>query len=419
MSYLGRTKSARLLPENDANPGHRPLQSRAVGAEGSLQTRSRRGRLAVAAPADLLLAAALSVFMILLVTVIDSSVDHNPHAGPLAAVVGLTMTIPVAWRRSAPVVAAAALAAGAVVNEFGVGAMVRCGPALPAVFLVGYALGRRERRWDIGLAGTALLAVSVFLQVHYDSQIRHGGIPASLGLCAIVIASWLAGRLLRSRARLVRSLRLRTEELLRQRDDNARLVVATEREHIASELHRAVGHRLSEVINEVSTACRSVTAEPDRTREAFARIEQTARRALGQMRRTVGALLADPAPTRPAPVLTELSRLVEQRSGRTRLVVDGDLPVLTEGLELSGHRIVEGLLNALHDGPADGVEVTVRFTAEMLEISVKGRPTSQVAFGGALAAARERARLYRGTLQSAERDGVWETVARLPIGVSA
>lgn len=388
-------------------------------AEPLLHVSSRRGGLAGAAPADLLLAAALSGFMVVLVTAIDSSIDKNPHAGPMAAVVGLAMTAPVAWRRRAAVAAAAALAGGAVVNEFGVGPMVRCGPALPALFLVGYALGRWERNWKIGLVATAFLVMSAFLQVHYDSAIHSGGIAFSFILWAIVIASWLAGRLLRSRAELVGNLEVHTLELQRQRDENARLAVATEREHIASEVHRAVGAQLSEVIDQVSSARRSVEAEPDRAREAFARIGQTARAALGQTRRTVGALMAEPAPTRPSPVLAELSQLVGQRSGTKRLVVNGEPRALADGLELSGYRIVEGILNALRDGSSDGVEVTVQFTPETLEISVKGRPTSAGAFGGALAAARERVLLYRGSLESHEREGVCETVARFPIAASA
>lgn len=366
-----------------------------------------------------MLAGVLSGFMVVLVAVIDPSVDKNSSAGVLAAAVGLTMTVPVAWRRAAPVLSAAALAGGAALNEFGVGAMVRCGPGLPALFLVGYSLGRRERRWETGFAATALLGVSVFLQVHYDSQIKHGGIPASFGLWGIVIASWVTGRLLRSRARLVQNLKTRSDELQRQRDANIRLAVETEREQIASEVHRAVGERLSEVISEVSSERRSATTEPERTREVFTRIEQIARAALAQMRRTVGALLAEAAPTSPPPVLAELSRLVEQRTGSTRLQVEGEPPDLAEGVELSGYRIVEAVLGALHDSPSEGVEVTLRFRSDVLEISVKGRPTSPVALGGALAAARERAALYGGTLHSSEQKGVCNTVARLPIGASA
>jgi signal transduction histidine kinase len=236
------------------------------------------------------------------------------------------------------------------------------------VFLVGYALGRRERRWMIGLGATALLAVSVLLQVHYDSQIKAGGLRFSFVLWAMVIALWLAGRLLRSRAALVADLAVRTEELRRQRDENAKLAVAAERDHIASELDRTVGEQLSHIISEVASSRRSALIEPERTRAVFTRIEEAARSALGQMRRTVGALLAEPAPTRPSPVLTELSRLVEARNGQMRLVVDGEPRQLGEGLELSGYRIVEGILGALRDGPSDGVEVTVRFTPEALEI---------------------------------------------------
>lgn len=72
------------------------------------------------------LAAALSVYAILLVGNVVTTV---PHGGALAAVAVLAMTAPVAWERRAPVVAAAVVAIGAAANELLIGKMVRCGPA--------------------------------------------------------------------------------------------------------------------------------------------------------------------------------------------------------------------------------------------------------------------------------------------------
>src|ERR1700722_14936253 len=76
---------------------------------------------------DLAVGILLSVFGVYLVSGLD---HHNArHAGAAAAAMVLLMTLPVAWRRQAPVAVSAVLAAGAVLNPVDIGHMIRCGPA--------------------------------------------------------------------------------------------------------------------------------------------------------------------------------------------------------------------------------------------------------------------------------------------------
>jgi hypothetical protein len=102
---------------------------------------------------DVALASVLSVWAILLVTgALPGSTDHG---GVLAAAGVLAMTVPVAWERRTPLVAAAVIAAGALVNELLIGPMVRCGPGLPAVLVIAFFAGTRLDWFRLPVAGRA------------------------------------------------------------------------------------------------------------------------------------------------------------------------------------------------------------------------------------------------------------------------
>src|SRR6202041_3637219 len=79
---------------------------------------------------------------------------HAPHAGIDAAIVAQAMTVPVAWERRAPLAAAAAVAIGTGLNELLIGPMVRCGPGLPAVFVIAFFSATRPdgRKLHIAVA---------------------------------------------------------------------------------------------------------------------------------------------------------------------------------------------------------------------------------------------------------------------------
>src|SRR5580704_3195570 len=91
--------------------------------------------------ADGLIALVLSAFGIALTSGLTHS--GHPHGGFWASVAVLTMTVPVLWRRRAPLAAVATLAAGSLFNGLVIGSMVRCGAALPALGLVMFSVGLR------------------------------------------------------------------------------------------------------------------------------------------------------------------------------------------------------------------------------------------------------------------------------------
>ena len=143
-----------------------------------------------------------------------SGVVHtgHPHGGFWASLAVLTMTVPVAWRRRAPLAAVATLAAGALFNGLVIGSMVRC------------ELRRAQ-------AGAALAVVAIVAQARYDPNLTFKfSIPGAV----LVLALWGVGRLVHSREGIVTSLRERTRELSEQRERTARVAVAAERARVAA-----------------------------------------------------------------------------------------------------------------------------------------------------------------------------------------
>jgi signal transduction histidine kinase len=207
-------------------------------------------------------------------------------------------------------------------------------------------------------------------------------------------------------------LRSRNAELREQRETNARLAVAVDRQRIADDLNVAVRSRLDEL---AQAAAYADPADEDATREAFSRVQQMGRETLTHMREVVGAL-RPPTSSAPAPVLAQLGELLSRAtSADARLVVSGQPESLPAGVELSGYRIVEHLLVALEDAPDARIDVAVTFTAESLEIAVRGPAAPRAERVAALAAARERTALHGGTLDATTKSGRCEAVVRLPL----
>ena len=343
-----------------------------------------------------------------------SGVVHtgHPHGGFWASLAVLTMTVPVAWRRRAPLAAVATLAAGALFNGLVIGSMVRCGAGLPALALTVFAVGVRceLRRAQ---AGAALAVVAIVAQARYDPNLTFKfSIPGAV----LVLALWGVGRLVRSREGIVTSLRERTRELSEQRERTARVAVAAERARVAAGVDGLLQERIGAMAVEATSGRAAVAREqPEIARETLAKIEHQGRRTLAQMREIVGEL-RDEAPTGPQPGLADLEGLLERATtASVRLTVDGDRQGLPAGLELSGYRIVEHLLQTLQDAPEARVDVTLRFASDVLEIGLAGPARGGVDSATALASAREWVALHGGKLETGARAGRSQTVVRLPL----
>jgi signal transduction histidine kinase len=334
----------------------------------------------------------------------------SQHSGRIGAPIAvLLMVTPVAFARRSPLIVAAMLAAGALVNNLLFGHLVRCGPALPAAFYVAYVVAAtktgRERR-----GGLTLVLAGVAMQCIWDPKLGASQIAL---MAPATLLFFGAGAVVRSRSLLVMALRERNAQLVQQRERTAKLTVAADQARIRSELVDGLRLQIHEIAQTASDA-RAGTAPAT---ESLAAIEQTGRAALDRMRDIVGTIRS--APTEPEPDLDALEELL--RSATTcdvRLSIEGDPRVLPASIELSSYRIVERLIASLDDDPAARAQVRVTFEVDALEILVTGPMSSGIdavsSFGGVL----DRAALHGGTVRLAEPGGRLDAHVRLPLVTS-
>jgi hypothetical protein len=319
----------------------------------------------------------------------------------------LLVTVPLLWRRAAPIAAVGAAFAGLMVNELLLGTEVlRSGVVLAAAFLFAFTAGAQlqAREARIGLA----LAVGLGV---VDTVVSFGA-PTAAIMAGLTAAIWGIGRVVRSRKRMADELHARTAELHETRDERARLEVATDRARLSRELDELLQRRLGELARLADERARPSDAAGATAR--LVEIERESRRTLEEMRAAVGVLRDDSSelPTAPQPTLTHLEVLLVRAKGRdARLALEGSPRVLPAAVELSAYRIVEQLLDALEDAP--DVEVRVRFGDDALELVVSGPARRRAK--ASIERARERARLQSGTVEATVRGSRLEAVASLPV----
>jgi hypothetical protein len=336
----------------------------------------------------------------------NAKYDTPLLAAPFLAV----LAVPLLWRRVAPLGALLGLW-GALVGHYVIfGEVVRCGFVLPLVLLFAFQAGSRldGRRSLLGLAVVWAIDLTICLT---DGPLG-APLAAMTFLVPLGLGVWGTGRLVRSRAGMVRKLQASNEALRVARDERARLEVATDRARLSAQLDELLHRRLGELAQLADAGARSDDAGA--ATATLAEIERESRRTLEEMRSVVGVLRHDDAgaPASPQPTLTHLDALLVRAKGAgAQLTVYGNPRALPAGVELSAYRVVESLLDALQD--ADGVEVIVRFSDDALELTVSGPARRHGE--GAFERARERARLHSGTLQTSVRGGRAEAVVSLPL----
>ncbi|MEU9578416.1 sensor histidine kinase, partial [Streptomyces chilikensis] len=202
------------------------------------------------------------------------------------------------------------------------------------------------------------------------------------------------------------------------------------RNRLARELHDSLGHALSAVGLQASAARRVLDTDPEFVREALAAIEDTTRRAVGELDAVLGVLRDGDAPgTAPAPTLAaDLDGLLRRtRAGgrRVRATVAADPAALPPPVSREAYRIVqEGLGNALrHAGGRVTVALRIDVVDDHLRITVEnplGEARAPRPGGGhGLRGIADRARLLGGAVEAGAADGVWRLHVRLPLKGSA
>ena len=350
--------------------------------------------------------------------------------GPKAVTVplGLAITLPLGWRRRAPLGVVVTLfcaflsymAIHALTGEarlFESQSVAMLASWIVAVYSVA-AYAERTRAVVGGLLGLAFTPLSVIA----DPRRAFGDITPFDFL--FILIPWAAGRVVRHHRLQTARLEELASRLAGEREERAKAAVVEERTRIARDLHDEIAHSVSVIAVQADAAEGALARDPELVREPLIAIKETARSALGEMRRMLGVLREADEGTglAPQPGLAQLESLVEQarRAGITvDLVLEGGRRPLPPGIDLAAYRIVqEGLTNVLkHAGPAHA-RVLVGYRLEALEIAVEDDGAGTTANGGGghgLVGIRERVALYGGDVEAGPTGGGYALRARLPL----
>jgi signal transduction histidine kinase len=370
---------------------------------------------------DAAIAAAAFLFTVVL--------PYVTYGGPRAdVVIGTLLIVPLAWRRRAPVAAAAAVTAVGLLQLGAVSTLLPADIAAPVMIYALAAYGP----WWAGRAGLVTGLFGAVLAAGFYFSPYGGGDPviAAAGIGITVVAAWALGNLRRARTQRQAALEERAQLLELERDQEMRLAATAERARIARELHDVVAHSLSVVIAQADGGRYAGKADPEAATEALEAIAATGRQALTDMRSLLGVLREGGGEEyAPQPDVAAIPALVEdvRTSGLdVDLIVEGDARPLPAGPQLAAYRIVqESLTNVLkHAGPASRAWVRLQWRPDALELSVldDGRGAAAMVetdgSGQGVRGMAERAKLHGGQLQAGPRTGGGFGVhAALPYGV--
>jgi signal transduction histidine kinase len=339
--------------------------------------------------------------------------------GALTMALALTLGVSLAWRRIYPELVAAVVLVATAADEV----LHDVVPPFAAWVVLWTVIvhGRPGRRAATGglliAAGTAA-ALSAGAWVHGWSTSA-----AALLLFLTVLIGLLAALLSTGRSR-VEAVNARAESLGRERAAAARQAAAEERLRIARDLHDLVGHGLSTIAVQSSTARLALDAgDTAAARTAMAAVEATSRGAMREMRQLLGVLREAGGPERaPSPGLADLDALAEGvRATGVRVDVerDGDLTVVPAAVELSAYRVAqEALTNVVKHAPGASVAVRVTTDSRFLRVRIADDGTSATAPAGrghGLIGITERVGVLGGTVEAGPTEHGWVVEAVLPL----
>ena len=315
----------------------------------------------------------------------------------VAVALALTQSLPVAWRRRAPMQVLVVTALSAV----GLAALGQ--PGLPAALTPALALyslaAAASRRVSVVGLGSAALVTDAALVID-----RQPVTYLTIGGMAMVTA-WAVGTNARTRRAYLTELQARAARLEADRDGSARQAAAAERHRIARELHDVVTHNVTVMVISAGGARMVADAGADQLRAELACVEQIGRQTLIELRRLLGVLRTEEASVEmrePQPSLARLDALLartREAGLEVELVVHGQPRPLPQGIDVSAFRIVqEALSNTLRHAGQCSARVEVLYGQDQLRLAIldsglgpaagrgrdrpRGRPPAQIPAGG-------------------------------------
>jgi signal transduction histidine kinase len=372
-------------------------------------------------------------------------------AGPaLSAGILALVTLPLAFRRTAPVPVLAVLAvAFMLAGELRVPEVTISNIAL---FMAMYSVGawdpnRARANWARGVLVTVMgiwLLITFFRASTQDIDFDGPGIGVLTPVAAYMLqqvlinllyfaGAWWFGNHAWASARQRALTEFRTRQLENEQAKVSRQAITIERLRIARELHDEVAHRVSLMGVQAAAARAVLTADPEKARGQLEALEGSSRTAVSELYQLLGTLRDEDTTIGSDAAslgLSSLPTLIEDATTvglRVSFEQVGDPLPLPPLVELNLYRIAqESLTNVLkHAGPGTRARVHLRYDRAAVELEVTddglGRPGPRQRSGGlGLLGMRERAAALSGTLEAKARAGTgWVVRVTVPLEVHA
>lgn len=362
----------------------------------------------------------------------DTFVDASSVTASFVAVTAVAQSLPLIWRRSAPLLVFAIVLAVCV-------AQIAAGVALRSdigLMIALYGVSRSASlRLPALICAVAGILAAVILAIIRVPTLAHLHLFGVFFIACVITAPVALGLAARARHAQLAALADRAARMETERDQRVRLAAASERARIAREMHDIIGHNVAVIVGLADGAASQALAGPDRSAEVLRMIAATGRQALRELRLTLGALRESPvadqreAELRPQPGTSDLADLIDRiraAGPQARYITAGDLAGLEPGVQLTVYRIVqEALTNSMkYAGTTTSLLVKVAVSDYDVQVTVEdtgGPPLRQRAGrepsgGQGLIGVRERAALAGGTAQAGPRPGGgWTVQATLPL----
>ncbi|MDX3798700.1 sensor histidine kinase [Streptomyces sp. AK04-3B] len=353
------------------------------------------------------------------------------------------LVLPLLWRRSRPVLVAAAVTAAFWAQYLGHVWGHELGRGTVAVAAVLYTLVVRERRraaavTALSAGGCVLLWVPEWLRTYPVT----GGGPSvwqtPVTIVLFLAAAWVFAEYLRARRAYLAELARRIDLAESRRLALAHAAVAAERTRIAREIHDVLAHSVSVMVVNAEGGRLARHTDPEAVDRAFRAIGATGRDALDELRRLLHVLGAerdaeedcqdhDDDESDGQPTLDDLRPLITRCPVTSTLRLRGERTSLPADAETQTYRIVqEALTNVVkHASPDAAARVSVdlgrpgpgrhiRIRVDNSTGSGEPPPALPPSTGRGLAGMRERAALYDGTVTAGRTaDGAYRVDAVL------
>ncbi|WP_343950061.1 sensor histidine kinase [Nonomuraea longicatena] len=342
---------------------------------------------------------------------------HNPFGVPWhwwGYVVVVAASLPLIWRRRAPVPVLLANVCTFVLYDF-----VEVVPAQPITYgglIALYTVAAYSRLW---VRVPALVVVTV------------GGVwavgSAETALRGLVqfAAAYAIGRAAASARAHAAALEERAAQLVRERQVEAERAAERERARIARDMHDILAHAVSLMVVQAEAGPVVVRHDPDKAEAAFDAIAEAGRDAMVQLRRVLKVLKEEEGPRAPQPAVSAIEFLAAQvRETGLEVVYSstGEPRRLHPDAEVAAYRIAqEALTNIVKHAGATRADLRLTWQDDtlVLDITDDGLSVSKnfPEGGNGLIGIRERAAACGGTARTGPRaDGRgFQVLVTLPL----